>query len=184
MAQLLDGSGTLGWVLLKCVFRFAFMIYNNCVAIPSYCLYMVLLQPLRIWDSSTFWHVEGIMFKWLLSMVSSWGWIAGYTGECQWFKHIAIVPRTALHANLIIIFCMLDLITAFWCTHNIAIQPVALQFDLCLYFWVNMCFTERETWYVKIAEMWWTTFMFKPSEWRMFTLLHNIKVVCLFSGPN
>lgn len=81
MAQLLDGAGNLGWVLLKAVLRFVFMFFNNCVAIPSYCLYLLLLQPLRIWDSSAFWHLEGIMFKWLLAMVSSWGWIAGYTGE-------------------------------------------------------------------------------------------------------
>nr|XP_040016498.1 acyl-CoA:lysophosphatidylglycerol acyltransferase 1 isoform X1 [Gasterosteus aculeatus aculeatus] len=79
MAQLLDGAGELGWVLLKSVIRFVFMVFNNCAAIPSYCLYLVLLQPLRIWDSSAFWHIEGIMFKWLLAMVSSWGWIAGYT---------------------------------------------------------------------------------------------------------
>ncbi|TKS76226.1 Acyl-CoA:lysophosphatidylglycerol acyltransferase 1 [Collichthys lucidus] len=79
MAQLLDGAGKLGWVLLKAVLRFVFMFINNCVAIPSYCLYLLLLQPLRIWDSSAFWHFEGVMFKWLLAMVSSWGWIAGYT---------------------------------------------------------------------------------------------------------
>uniref|UniRef100_A0A3B4TDI2 Lysophosphatidylglycerol acyltransferase 1 n=1 Tax=Seriola dumerili TaxID=41447 RepID=A0A3B4TDI2_SERDU len=79
MAQLLDGASKLGWVLLTAVLRFVFMFFNNCVAIPSYCLYLLLLQPLRIWDSSTFWHIEGIMFKWLLAMVSSWGWIAGYT---------------------------------------------------------------------------------------------------------
>ncbi|CAG5927921.1 unnamed protein product [Menidia menidia] len=81
MAQLLDGAGKLGWILLKSVLRFVFMFFNNCVAIPSYCLYLLLLQPLRVWDSSAFWHIEGVMFKWLLAMVSSWGWIAGYTGE-------------------------------------------------------------------------------------------------------
>lgn len=83
MAQLLDGAGILGWVLLKSVFRFVFMLLNNCVAIPSYCLYLIVLQPLRIWDSNTFWYIEGIMFQWLLAMVSSWGWIAGYTGKIQ-----------------------------------------------------------------------------------------------------
>lgn len=80
MAQLLDGAGKLGWVLLRALVRFVFMFFNNCVAIPSYCLYLLLLQPLRIWDSSAFWHIEGVMFKWLLAMVSSWGWLAGYTG--------------------------------------------------------------------------------------------------------
>lgn len=87
MAQLLDGAGKLGWVLLRSVLRFVFMFFNNCVAIPSYCLYLILLQPLRIWDSSTFWHIEGVMFKWLLAMVSSWGWIAGYTGKILYNSH-------------------------------------------------------------------------------------------------
>ncbi|KAK6297193.1 hypothetical protein J4Q44_G00317760 [Coregonus suidteri] len=35
--------------------------------------------PLRIMDSRTFWLIEGIMFKWMLAMVSQWGWVAGYT---------------------------------------------------------------------------------------------------------
>lgn len=90
MAQLLDGAGKLGWVLLRAVVRFVFMFFNNCVAIPSYCLYLLLLQPLRIWDRSAFWHIEGIMFKWLLAMVSSWGWIAGYTGKSPRSVHLQL----------------------------------------------------------------------------------------------
>ncbi|XP_076127828.1 acyl-CoA:lysophosphatidylglycerol acyltransferase 1 isoform X2 [Alosa pseudoharengus] len=79
MASLLDEAGKLGWILFKALIRFAFMLLNNCVAIPSYCLYLIALQPLRIMDSHTFWQIEGLMFKWLLAMVSSWGWVAGYT---------------------------------------------------------------------------------------------------------
>lgn len=90
MAQLLDGAGKLGWVVLKAVVRFVFMFVNNCVAIPSYCLYLLLLQPLRVWDRSAFWHLEGVMFKWLLAMVSSWGWVAGYTGELFLSLHMKV----------------------------------------------------------------------------------------------
>ena len=81
MAQLLEGARKLGWVLLNAFLRFIFVFINNCVAIPSYCLYCILLQPLRIMDSRYFWHIEGIMFKWMLAMVSLWGWVAGYTGK-------------------------------------------------------------------------------------------------------
>lgn len=81
MAQIFEDARKLGWVLLKALVRFVFMFINNCVAIPSYCLYLLLLQPLRLVDSRAFWHVEGVMFKWMLAMVSSWGWIAGYTGK-------------------------------------------------------------------------------------------------------
>jgi len=101
MAQLLDGAGKLGWILLISVLRFVFMFFNNCVAIPSYCLYLLLLQPLRIWDSSTFWIIEGAMFKWLLAMVSSWGWIAGYTGKIRYHsRHTVIALCPALHAQV------------------------------------------------------------------------------------
>ncbi|XP_043931009.1 acyl-CoA:lysophosphatidylglycerol acyltransferase 1 [Protopterus annectens] len=68
-----------GWLGLTIVLRFSFMVINNLVAIPSYILYLILLQPLRLMDSQLFWHIEGVMFKWLLAMVSSWGWSAGYT---------------------------------------------------------------------------------------------------------
>lgn len=99
MAQLLDGARKLGWVLLKSVLRFVFMFINNCVAIPSYCLYLLLLQPLRIWDSPTFWNIEGIMFKWMLAMVSSWGWVAGYTGKIFICPCYVCFPCT-LHAYI------------------------------------------------------------------------------------
>lgn len=105
MAQLLDGAGKLGWVLLKAVLRFVFMFFNNCVAIPSYCLYLLLLQPLRIWDSSAFWHLEGVMFKWLLAMVSSWGWVAGYTGEMVLTTR-TLLPPSHLHCPCTFFFFM------------------------------------------------------------------------------
>ncbi|XP_020795594.1 acyl-CoA:lysophosphatidylglycerol acyltransferase 1 [Boleophthalmus pectinirostris] len=79
MAQLGGGASGLARIVLRALLRFVFMFFNNCVAIPSYCLYLLALQPLRVWDSATFWYLEGVMFKWLLAMVSSWGWIAGYT---------------------------------------------------------------------------------------------------------
>ncbi|XP_061100031.1 acyl-CoA:lysophosphatidylglycerol acyltransferase 1 [Conger conger] len=79
MAQIFEEARKVGWILLRALIRFAFMFINNCVAIPSYCLYLLVLQPLRLMDSRAFWQIEGVMFKWMLAMVSSWGWIAGYT---------------------------------------------------------------------------------------------------------
>ncbi|XP_036438109.1 acyl-CoA:lysophosphatidylglycerol acyltransferase 1 isoform X1 [Colossoma macropomum] len=79
MTPSLEAAHRLGWILLKALLRFTFMFINNCVAIPSYCLYLLVLQPLRIMDSQTFWYIEGVMFRWLLAMVASWGWWAGYT---------------------------------------------------------------------------------------------------------
>lgn len=119
MAQLLDGAGKLGWVLLKAVLRFVFMFLNNCVAIPSYCLYLLLLQPLRIWDSSAFWHLEGIMFKWLLAMVSSWGWIAGYTGE---------IPIIDSFTVIVIVSCVNFL--------AVVLNACSIHKIVCVYFYI------------------------------------------------
>uniref|UniRef100_A0A3Q2I720 Lysophosphatidylglycerol acyltransferase 1 n=1 Tax=Equus caballus TaxID=9796 RepID=A0A3Q2I720_HORSE len=79
MAVTLEEAPWLGWILVKALMRFAFMVANNLVAIPSYICYVIMLQPLRVLDSKRFWYIEGIMYKWLLGMVASWGWYAGYT---------------------------------------------------------------------------------------------------------
>lgn len=95
MAPFLEAAHRLGWILLKALLRFTFMFINNCVAIPSYCLYLIVLQPLRIMDSQTFWYIEGVMFRWLLAMVASWGWFAGYTGKDICFKYCT--PKIKMH---------------------------------------------------------------------------------------
>lgn len=68
------------WLLLKMCLRFGIMVINNLVAIPSYLLYLLALLPLRLCRPRLFWELEGVMFKWLLAIVASWGWVAGYTG--------------------------------------------------------------------------------------------------------
>lgn len=99
MAPFLEAAHRLGWILLKALLRFTFMFINNCVAIPSYCLYLIVLQPLRIMDSQTFWYIEGVMFRWLLAMVASWGWFAGYTGKDNLKKKIFVccTPKIEMH---------------------------------------------------------------------------------------
>ncbi|KAJ8790183.1 hypothetical protein J1605_004650 [Eschrichtius robustus] len=85
MAVTLEEAPWLGWILVKALMRFAFMVANNLVAISSYICYVIVLQPLRLLDSKRFWYIEGIMYKWLLGMVASWGWYAGYTGYISRF---------------------------------------------------------------------------------------------------
>lgn len=81
MAVTVEEAPWMGWVVAKALMRFAFMVANNLVAIPSYICYVIILQPLRVLDSKRFWYIEGLMYKWLLGMVASWGWYAGYTGK-------------------------------------------------------------------------------------------------------
>ncbi|XP_059529956.1 acyl-CoA:lysophosphatidylglycerol acyltransferase 1 isoform X1 [Myotis daubentonii] len=90
MAVTLERAPWLGWILVKALMRFAFMVANNLVAISSYVFYVIVLQPLRVLDSKSFWYIEGIMYKWLLGMVASWGWYAGYT-VMEWGDDIKAV---------------------------------------------------------------------------------------------
>ncbi|XP_055089712.1 acyl-CoA:lysophosphatidylglycerol acyltransferase 1 isoform X2 [Symphalangus syndactylus] len=92
MAMTLEEAPWLGWLLMKALMRFAFMVVNNLVAIPSYICYVIILQPLRVLDSKRFWYIEGIMYKWLLGMVASWGWYAGYT-VMEWGEDIKAVSK-------------------------------------------------------------------------------------------
>ncbi|KAK6489675.1 acyl-CoA:lysophosphatidylglycerol acyltransferase 1-like [Huso huso] len=94
MALMVERARRLGWILLKAVLRFSFMVINNLVAIPSYVLYLIVLQPVRLMDSDTFWYIEGVMFKWLLAMVSSWGWAAGYT-VMEWGDDVRPISEDA-----------------------------------------------------------------------------------------
>lgn len=90
MAVTVEEAPWLGWMVAKALMRFAFMVANNLVAIPSYICYIIILQPLRVLDSKRFWYIEGLMYKWLLGMVASWGWYAGYTGKSE---------STLMHTN-------------------------------------------------------------------------------------
>ncbi|XP_036992835.2 acyl-CoA:lysophosphatidylglycerol acyltransferase 1 isoform X1 [Artibeus jamaicensis] len=92
MAVTLEEAPWLGWILVKALARFAFMMVNNLAAIPSYVCYVIILQPLRLLDNKCFWYIEGIMYKWLLGMVASWGWYAGYT-VMEWGEDIKAISQ-------------------------------------------------------------------------------------------
>ncbi|KAM4695069.1 acyl-CoA:lysophosphatidylglycerol acyltransferase 1 [Discoglossus pictus] len=92
MAVTVDNIGKMGFLILKIILRFAFMVINNMVAIPSYVLYLIALQPVRLIDRKLFWYIEGVMFKWLLAMVASWGWMAGYT-VIEWGDNVHTITE-------------------------------------------------------------------------------------------
>lgn len=92
MAVTVEEAPWLGWIVAKALMRFAFMVANNLVAIPSYICYIIILQPLRVLDSKRFWYIEGLMYKWLLGMVASWGWYAGYT-VMEWGEDIKAITK-------------------------------------------------------------------------------------------
>ncbi|KAM4771543.1 acyl-CoA:lysophosphatidylglycerol acyltransferase 1 [Rhinophrynus dorsalis] len=92
MAITVDTTGKMGLLILRMAIRFAFMVVNNMVAIPSYVLYLIALQPVRVVDRKLFWYIEGVMFKWLLAMVASWGWSAGYT-VVEWGDNVHTITE-------------------------------------------------------------------------------------------
>ncbi|BES93449.1 Acyltransferase [Nesidiocoris tenuis] len=65
-------------LVLKGLLRICFVILNNIYCIPTYCVWMLLFQPLRYYKPNVYWKIEGTFFHWLLAMVSMWSWSAGY----------------------------------------------------------------------------------------------------------
>jgi len=63
---------------MKCFVRFWLIVINNLYCIPTHCLWILLLWPLQWFSPKMFLTIEGYGFQWLLSMVSTWCWSAGY----------------------------------------------------------------------------------------------------------
>lgn len=58
--------------------RVTWVFINNLYCIPAYFFWLFLLSPLLLISPSTFWHIEDVLFGWLLSMVACWNYSAGY----------------------------------------------------------------------------------------------------------
>ncbi|XP_064111597.1 acyl-CoA:lysophosphatidylglycerol acyltransferase 1-like isoform X2 [Macrobrachium nipponense] len=66
------------YVGLRAVFRFIIWTLNNLYCIPVHFCWLFLLQPLKWIAKDKYWFIEGIMFRWLLSMVCLWSYSTGY----------------------------------------------------------------------------------------------------------
>lgn len=69
--------------------RTAFAVVNNVYCIPAYVVWMMALRLTRPLYAPLYWKIEGLMYHWLLAMVSLWSWTAGYESE-----YISILTRT------------------------------------------------------------------------------------------
>lgn len=69
------------FVAVKVVIRIIFVLLNNVYCIPTYCVWMLMLLPLRKLYPPLYWKMEGLFFHWLLAMVTMWSWTAGYDRE-------------------------------------------------------------------------------------------------------
>ncbi|KAK7028912.1 Acyl-CoA:lysophosphatidylglycerol acyltransferase 1 [Halocaridina rubra] len=66
------------YIGLRSALRFIIWTLNNLYCIPVHFCWLFLLQPLKWISEDNYWMVEGIMFRWLLSMVCLWSYSAGY----------------------------------------------------------------------------------------------------------
>ncbi|RXG60717.1 Acyl-CoA:lysophosphatidylglycerol acyltransferase 1 [Armadillidium vulgare] len=66
------------WKTLQTIIRFVFVFVNNLYCIPVHVVWLFFLFPLRWVSEGLYWHIEGIFFHWLLSMVALWSYSAGY----------------------------------------------------------------------------------------------------------
>ncbi|XP_037293301.1 acyl-CoA:lysophosphatidylglycerol acyltransferase 1-like isoform X2 [Manduca sexta] len=63
---------------VRIVARTTFAVVNNLYCIPAYVLWMMALRLVRPLYAPLYWKIEGLMYHWLLAMVSLWSWTAGY----------------------------------------------------------------------------------------------------------
>ncbi|XP_045614589.1 acyl-CoA:lysophosphatidylglycerol acyltransferase 1 [Procambarus clarkii] len=63
---------------LRAAVRFVVWTLNNLYCIPVYFCWLLVFQPLKWFTPSTYWLLEGALFRWLLSMVALWSYSAGY----------------------------------------------------------------------------------------------------------
>ncbi len=77
-----DGSKLDYWRKISIgIVRFILIQLNHLYGSIMHAIWMVLLFPLRLLTPDLYWYLEGVGFHWLLLMVASWQWSAGYTGE-------------------------------------------------------------------------------------------------------
>ncbi|XP_013196604.2 acyl-CoA:lysophosphatidylglycerol acyltransferase 1 isoform X2 [Amyelois transitella] len=63
---------------VRIVARTTFTIVNNLYCVPAYVVWMMMLRLVRPLYAPIYWKIEGLMYHWLLAMVSLWAWTAGY----------------------------------------------------------------------------------------------------------
>jgi len=67
-----------GFPWLKYMLRIIWVFFNNCYCIPVYVCYMILFIPVYFLNPRMYFGIEETFFSWLLAMVGSWSYTAGY----------------------------------------------------------------------------------------------------------
>ena len=74
--------GTVIYYILRCLHN----LVNNLMAIPAYCIWYVLLYPLRKLWPQMYWKLENVIFKALMSFVVQWTRSGGYKCKLKVLK--------------------------------------------------------------------------------------------------
>lgn len=65
-------------IIVVAVIRCIFVFLNNVYCIPVYFAWLLFLQPIKCISVPLYWRLEGLLFRWLLSMVALWSYSAEY----------------------------------------------------------------------------------------------------------
>ena len=72
--------------ILIAIVRIVTHTVNHYVVLP-HVFWMIVLRPLMYVKPEWYWFLEGISFNWLLMLVASWSFNAGYIGKYFHLSH-------------------------------------------------------------------------------------------------
>ena len=67
-------------LVLWAVMRTIIILINQILVIPVHMFWMFALRPVCWLKPDLYWKMESFSFHWMLYLVGSWQWSAGYTG--------------------------------------------------------------------------------------------------------
>ena len=59
-------------------FRTIWVLLCNLICIPTHTAWLILFLPVHLASPHIYWMMEEVMFSWMLAIVTSWSWTAGY----------------------------------------------------------------------------------------------------------
>lgn len=64
--------------ILKYTLRTIWVLLCNLICIPTHTAWLILFLPVHLASPHIYWMMEEVMFSWMLAIVTSWSWTAGY----------------------------------------------------------------------------------------------------------
>ena len=111
------------------IVRILWVIVNNFYVIPAYFAWLIILFPVYFVSPITFWHIEDVLFGWLLNMVACWN----YTGT-----EIIFPTSNSSKVSFKFFFKGIIFATTLLNVHNHCTRPISNSYHR----------TSRHIWYI------------------------------------